>query len=252
MTERRSRINGANRDLRYPLRAAKWILVLWISLAPLSNSALSLAQAPPAQAQPAPVAGVQETLDAAPQAAPDQPQPGGVSGTVVDPDGAVIANVKITLTQTGVPSGVPSTGVASKREARSDGNGYFVFAGVAPGPFQLSLSAPGFAPLEQSGILHAGEYYIVPQIVLAVARNTEDGEVTLPQEQVAEDQVKVEEKQRLLGVFPNFYVTYDPKAVPLTTKLKFQLAWKSTIDPVSFIVTGAVAGIEQADNLFSA
>ncbi len=76
-------------------------------------------------------------------------------------------------------------------------------------------------------------------------------EVTLTQEQVAEDQIKVEEKQRLLGVFPNFYVSYNPNAVPLTAKQKFKLAWKATTDPVSFIVTGAVAGIEQADNAFS-
>ncbi len=49
--------------------------------------------------------------------------------------------------------------------------------------------------------------------------------------QMAEDQVKVEEKQRVLGVIPNFYVTYLPHAAPLTPKLKFQLAWKSILNP---------------------
>jgi hypothetical protein len=102
-----------------------------------------------------------------------------------------------------------------------------------------------------SGTLHAGEDDMLAQIVLAVAPNTVDVEVTLPLAQIAEDQVKVEEKQRLLGVFPNFYVSYDPKAVPLTTKLKFQLAWKTTIDPVSFAIIGGIAGIEQANNAFS-
>ena len=92
---------------------------------------------------------------------------------------------------------------------------------------------------------------MLAQVVLAVAPNTVDVEVTLPLAQIAEDQVKVEEKQRLLGVFPNFYVSYDPKAVPLTTKLKFQLAWKTAIDPVSFAIVGGVAGIQQADNTFS-
>jgi hypothetical protein len=176
---------------------------------------------------------------------------------VVDPDGAVIANVRVTLAQSGATAtGANSAGATPteenlKRETPSDGEGHFVFADAAPGPFQLSFAAPGFAPVEQSGVLHPGEDYVVPQIALAVARNTVDVEVTLSREQVAEDEVKVAEKQRLLGVFPNFYVTYNPKAVPLTTKLKFQLAWKTTIDPVSFAIVAGVAGIQQSDNAFS-
>jgi hypothetical protein len=170
---------------------------------------------------------------------------------VVDQDGAVIANVKIILAQPGVTSSGASPGATSTREARSDGEGHFAFSDVSPGSFHLSLTASGFAPLEMSGTLQAGENSVLAQIVLAVAPNTVDVEVTLPQAQIAEDQVKIEEKQRLLGVFPNFYVTYDPKAVPLTTKLKFQLAWKTTIDPVSFAIVGGVAGIQQADNAFS-
>jgi hypothetical protein len=160
--------------------------------------------------------------------------------------------VKITLAQPGMAStGAASTGVNSKSETSSDGDGHFVFADVAPGPFQLSFAAPGFSPLDQSGVLHSGENFVIPQIALVVARNTVDVEVTLSREQVAEDEIKVEEKQRLLGVFPNFYVTYNPKAVPLTTKLKFRLAWKTTIDPVSFAIVAGVAGIQQADNAFS-
>jgi hypothetical protein len=185
------------------------------------------------------------------QTASDKPQSGSISGTIVDPDGAVIANARIILAQPGVTSPGAPSGPTSTRETHSDGEGHFAFADIAPGPFQLFLTASGFAPLEMSGALHAGEDDVLPQIALAVARNTVDVEVTLPQEQIAEDQVKVEEKQRLLGVFPNFYVTYDPKAVPLTTKLKFRLAWKTTIDPVSFAIIGGIAGIEQANDAFS-
>jgi hypothetical protein len=68
---------------------------------------------------------------------------------------------------------------------------------------------------------------------------------------VAEDQIKVQEKQRVLGVVPNFYVSYDQHAVPLTSKQKFELAWKTTVDPVSVGVTGVIAGIQQAQNNFS-
>jgi len=65
------------------------------------------------------------------------------------------------------------------------------------------------------------------------------------------NQIKVQEKQRVLGVVPNFYVSYDHHAVPLTSKQKFELAWKTTVDPVSLGVTGAIAGIQQAQNDFS-
>ncbi len=252
MREMRSRSKGANRDLRCAGRAAKWVFILWTSAVGISTDASSFAQSQQgqsqqAQSQQAPAPTTTQSPDANPQAAPDPLQPGSISGTVVDQDGAVIASVKVTL----APAGATSAGTAWKKETLSDDQGYFIFAEVTPGPFQLSFAASGFAPVDKSGVLHAGEDYLLPQIALTVARNTEDVEVTLPREQIAEDEIKVEEKQRLLGVFPNFYVSYIPNAVPLTRKQKFKLAWKATTDPVSFVVTGAVAGIEQADNAFS-
>src|SRR5439155_3325859 len=75
--------------------------------------------------------------------------------------------------------------------------------------------------------------------------------VVVSRAEIAEDQIKVQEKQRVLGVVPNFYVSYDHHPVSLDPKQKFELAWKSTIDPVSFGLTGAVAGIQQAHNDFS-
>src|SRR5690349_6530546 len=66
-----------------------------------------------------------------------------------------------------------------------------------------------------------------------------------------EAEIKDEEKQRVLGVIPNFYVTYNHAAVPLHPRQKFELAWKLTIDPVNFGVTAAIAGIQQAANAFS-
>ncbi len=68
---------------------------------------------------------------------------------------------------------------------------------------------------------------------------------------MAEAQVKAQEKQRVLGVIPNFYVSYVPDAAPLTSKLKFKLAWKTMIDPVTFALVGASAGVQQAQNDFS-
>jgi len=59
------------------------------------------------------------------------------------------------------------------------------------------------------------------------------------------EQTKAEEKQRLLGVFPNFFVSYEPNAAPLTATQKFQLGWKTIIDPVVLLDAGISAGIEQ-------
>jgi len=87
-------------------------------------------------------------------------------------------------------------------------------------------------------------------IALAVAANVTDVQVALSRTEVAQEQVKDEEKQRVFGVFPNFYVTYDPHPVALTWKQKFELAWKTTIDPVTFAIVGGIAGVQQAQNTF--
>ena len=55
----------------------------------------------------------------------------------------------------------------------------------------------------------------------------------------------------MLRVVPNFYVSYVPNAAPLSSKQKFQLAWKTVIDPVTFGLTAGIAGVEQAQNHFS-
>jgi hypothetical protein len=140
---------------------------------------------------------------------------------------------------------------SSDQEVQSGDDGQFSFANVAPGPFQLTITSAGFATQASSGILRSGESYTVPQIALALATAVTEVRVVPSRTDVAEDQIKVQEKQRVLGVVPNFYVSYDHNAVPLTSKQKFELAWKTTVDPVSFGVTGAIAGIQQAQNDFS-
>jgi hypothetical protein len=137
------------------------------------------------------------------------------------------------------------------QEVLSGDAGQFSFASVAPGPFQLTITSAGFTSQSSSGILRSGEIYTVPQIALALATAATEVRVVPSPTEVAEDQIKVEEKQRVLGVVPNFYVTYDHHAVPLASKQKFELAWKTIVDPVTFGVTGAIAGIQQAQNDFS-
>jgi hypothetical protein len=65
---------------------------------------------------------------------------------------------------------------------------------------------------------------------------------------VATEQLKAEEKQRVFGIIPNFYVSYDSDPAPLTAKMKFQLALKVSMDPVTTVGTLFVAGARQAAN----
>jgi hypothetical protein len=133
----------------------------------------------------------------------------------------------------------------------SGDDGQYSFADLVPGAFQITITVPGFAAQTSSGILHWGEIYVAPPITLALATAITEVRVAVPRTEVAEDQIKVQEKQRVLGFIPNFYVSYVPDAVPLTSKQKFELAWKTTIDPVTFVLTGAIAGVQQAQNDFS-
>ena len=137
------------------------------------------------------------------------------------------------------------------QEVVSGNDGQFSFPNIAPGPFQLIVTAEGFATQTFSGILGSGDNYIVPQTALVIAGDSAEVRVELSQTEVAEEEIKVEEKQRVLRVIPNFYVSYIPNAVPLTSKQKFKLAWKTTVDPFTFVLSGIIAGVEQAQNDFS-
>jgi Carboxypeptidase regulatory-like domain len=171
------------------------------------------------------------------------PAGGSVSGTVVDQSRAVVAGARVKLTRADKDQ-------SPGQEVVTGGDGQFFFANVAPGGFLLTITAPGFAAQTSSGILQSGEAHIVPQIALAVEANVTDVQVNLSRIQVAEEQIKDEEKQRVIGLVPNFYVTYDRHTVPLTSKQKFKLAARTVVDPFTFLVVAGTAGVEQAQNHF--
>jgi hypothetical protein len=58
--------------------------------------------------------------------------------------------------------------------------------------------------------------------------------------------VTAEEEQRVFGVIPNFYIVYDRHPVPLTTRLKYELAFKASTDAISILGDLALAGMYQA------
>jgi hypothetical protein len=195
---------------------------------------LAFSQNPPAAPPTTPSAGQQQN---------ELQILGHITGTVLDSTAAAVAGARVKLTH---------EDQSSSQEAVSGNDGEFSFSDVAPGTFQLTITAQGFSTQVSSGTLHPGEFCVVPQIQLAIATAVTEVHVGPSSTvELAEEQIKIEEKQRVFGVIPNFYVTYIPDAAPLTPKQKFKLAWKSTVDPVTFGLTGALAGIQQAQNDFS-
>lgn len=167
---------------------------------------------------------------------------GSIAGTITDPSGAPIPGAIVKLT--GVGESLPV-------QAESDEDGRFVFLSVLPGEFWLTISAQGFRTQEFSGTVHPGEHYLTPQIKLSLAEQMSQITVTpQTQEEIAEQEIKAQEKQRVFGFLPNFYVSYVRDAVPLTFKQKMKLAWKTSTDPITIGSAAAGAEIEQERNWY--
>lgn len=165
---------------------------------------------------------------------------GSIQGTVKDGSGSAVAGAIVTLETTA------STG---QRTAIADQAGAFRFSAVEPGNYKIAIAAAGFAVWTAPNVaVAAGENQPLVSAVLQVAPASSSMNVTLPPHELAAEQLKTEEKQRLLGVFPDFFVAYEPNAAPLDAAQKFQLGWKTITDPVAFIGAGIGAGIQQYRN----
>jgi outer membrane receptor protein involved in Fe transport len=76
-------------------------------------------------------------------AALGQTSRGAVSGTVTDPNGAVIAGAQVTLT---------SAQTKLNRVTTSNGEGVYRFEAVDPGTYSIKISAAGFGDVESTGV----------------------------------------------------------------------------------------------------
>jgi hypothetical protein len=176
------------------------------------------------------------------QQLPDAPSVSVLSGTVTDTDEAMISSAHIILEDPVLKTTVTTT---------SDTTGAFSFRAIPPGKYIVRITAPGFASWKiEDVVIRPGENFVLPPILLGV-ESISSTVNAISQEDLAEQQISVEMKQRIIGVLPNFYVSYVPNAAPLTRKQKFKLALKVSVDPVTFFTTGVTAGIEQAQNDFS-
>jgi len=169
---------------------------------------------------------------------------GTITGTVLDRNRDVLQGARVTLAGESGPA---------IRTVQSGSDGQFAFTGLPQGGYKLTVTASGMTTFTSLPFrLHAGEFHIVPPITLSVFGGITRVTVTANKAQLAEQQVQIAVHQRIGGVIPNFYSTYDWNAPPMEAKQKFQLAVRSIIDPVSFLSVAGVAGAEQYQDVFPA
>lgn len=162
---------------------------------------------------------------------------GNILGTVVDTSDDPIPGANVILQG---PAGNRLTAIT-----KDDGG--FAFdqtpAGVA---YQITVTAEGFADWNSSITVEPGENKTLPEIKLRILAVQRAVTVSYSSKEVATQQLKAEEQQRILSFIPNTYVVYEPHPEPLTARMKFHMAYKSLTNPFFFGRTAAWAGVQQA------
>ena len=167
---------------------------------------------------------------------------GSVAGIVLDISGASVPGAEVS---------VMHEDGTELHTTISGANGEFDFAKLPSGSYFVIVNAKDFAVFTSGVFVVADQQvYEVPDVSLSVA--TANMEVTVhPTEFIAAEQIRAAEKQRLMGVIPNFYTSYVIDAAPLTASQKLRFALRGTFDPVSMVGVGFSAGIEQATNAYA-
>ena len=161
---------------------------------------------------------------------------GSIRGTVVDSSDDPIPAATIVLQG---PAGDRLTSVT-----KDDGS--FAFQNVTAGfAYQITVAAEGFAEWNSSVTVEPGQDKTLPEVTLRILAVQRAVTVSYSSKEIATQQLKAEEQQRVLSFIPNMYVVYEPHPEPLTTRLKFHLAYKSLTNPFFFARTAAWAGVQQ-------
>src|SRR5262249_6102996 len=142
---------------------------------------------------------------------------GRIVGTVVDATDDPIPGATVVLQE---PAGSHLTTVTKD-------DGAFVFdEALAHVDYQVTVTAEGFADWTSSVSVEPGQDKTLNEVKLRILAVQRAVTVSYSSKEVAAQQLKVEEHQRVLGFIPNIFVTYEPHPEPLTAKMKFHLAYK--------------------------
>ncbi len=162
---------------------------------------------------------------------------GSVLGTVVDISDDPVPDAAVVLQG---PAG-------NRLAAVTKEDGSFAFPNVTPGiVYLVTVTAEGFAEWSSSVTVEPGQDKTLTDVKLRILAVQRAVTVSYSEKEVAAQEFKAEEQQRIFRFIPNTYVTYEPHPEPLTTGMKFHLAYKSLSNPVFFVRTAAWAGVQQA------
>ncbi len=167
---------------------------------------------------------------------PAKTERGCMRGTVVDTSDDPIPAATIVLQG---PAGDHLTAVTKD-------DGTFAF-NEAPArvAYQITVTAEGFADWSSSITVEPGQEKTLPEIKLRILAVQRAVTVSYSSKEVATQQLKAEEQQRIFRFIPNLYVTYEPHPEPLSTKMKFHLAYKDLTQPAFFARVAGWAAVQQ-------
>jgi hypothetical protein len=216
-----------------PYRTAAALLVIVCSYPALSQTFATLDTLPDAP---------DAALQTAPATSPAEPQgTASVTGIVLDVQGIPIAEATVVLA---------APGKLGERSVVAGSDGSFTFTGLAPGEYRLIVTAQGLDHYTSAAFqVHSGEVVTAPTIGLKVSTTTSIDVLASP-DQIAVAEVHEEEKQRVFGVFPNFYTSYIWDAQAMPTKQKYKMAFRALVDPMQFLIVAGIAGAEQFNGTY--
>jgi len=201
--------------------------------APDTDDSVTLPDAPQPASEP-------QAMRAAGAISPSRDGTARIKGVVSDIQGGLVPGAHIVIA---------SSTSAATQETSANSVGFFSVGGLPPGTYSVTISSPGLKTYVVHDLhLRPGEVYSLPEVSLPMARTSADVTVTLTTEELAETELHNELHQRVFGVLPNFYTSYQWNAAPLTAKQKLKLTLHAATDPVFLGITGITAGIEQARN----
>jgi hypothetical protein len=164
-----------------------------------------------------------------------------IQGKVTDSSGTAILGAVVTVQDAD----------GNSRLTVTDVEGAFQIAFLPAGNYSVKISASGLSDWTASDVIVSQTEESKPLLaVMQIAPVKFTVSAILPTEEVAQQQLKHETQQRVLGVIPNYFVAYENNAAPLSTKQKFDLSFKLLIDPATFAAAGITAGIQQSMNSY--
>ena len=164
-----------------------------------------------------------------------------VNGVVLDIQGSPVPDAVVVLS---------APGKLGERSVVAGSDGSFAFTGLAPAEYRLIITAQGLDRYTSGEFpVKAGESVTASKIALKISTTTSIDVVASP-DAIALEQIHEEEKQRVLGVFQNFYTSYIWDAQPMPVKQKYRLAFHSLIDPPQLLIVAGIAGAEHFNGTF--